>query len=152
MDPGSTPPWPHLRADSQRGRISIWRLLPLEPFCEFRIWVCSLFHYFFVNMTISLVLYLFTLQSVYLFAIQSPIGFSIYLVAIAFFSANRCFVIMYLLVFCLPWTLCFSFHVPFAMQATYRRRISDILLPWLHKNVSITRRKCTVSPGMFCFI
>mgnify|MGYP001856566604 CR=1 FL=1 len=64
------PPRPHLRADSQGGRISIWRSSLLEPFCEPRIWVSSLFHYSFVNTVISLVLYLYTLQSVYLFAIQ----------------------------------------------------------------------------------
>ena len=49
MEPGSTPPRPHLRADSQGGRISIWRLLFLEPFCEPRTWVSSLFHYSFVT-------------------------------------------------------------------------------------------------------
>jgi len=59
---------PHLRADSQGGRISIWRSLPLEPFCKPRIWVRSSFNYSFVIMIISLVLYLFTLQFVYLFA------------------------------------------------------------------------------------
>ena len=53
------PPRPHLRADSQGGRISIWRLPVLEPFCEPRIQVSSLFHYSFVNVIISLVLYLY---------------------------------------------------------------------------------------------
>ena len=48
VDPGSTPPRPHLKADSQGGRFSIWRLFPLEPFCEPRIQVRSLFHFFFV--------------------------------------------------------------------------------------------------------
>jgi len=42
----------------------------LEPFCEPRTWVSSLFHYSFVNAIISLVPYLFTLQSVHLFAIH----------------------------------------------------------------------------------
>ena len=60
VEPGSTPPRPHLRADSQGGRISIWRSLLLEPFCEPRTWVRSLFHYFFVNTIISLVQYLYT--------------------------------------------------------------------------------------------
>ena len=67
---GSTPPRPHLRADSQGGRISIWRSPLLESFREPRTWVRSLFHYSFVDAIISLVLYLFPLQSVYLFAIQ----------------------------------------------------------------------------------
>ena len=56
----STPPRPHLRADSQGGRISIWRSLLLEPFYEPRTRVSSLFHYSFVNAIISLVLYLYT--------------------------------------------------------------------------------------------
>ena len=56
------PPRPHLRADSQGGRISIWKSLSLEPFCKPRTRVRSLFHYFFVNAIISLVLYLFTLH------------------------------------------------------------------------------------------
>jgi len=46
--PDSTPPRHHLRADSQGVRISIWRLLLLEPFCEPGTWVSSLFHYSFV--------------------------------------------------------------------------------------------------------
>ena len=39
---------PNLKADSQGGRISIWRSLPLESFCKPRTWVRSLFHYSFV--------------------------------------------------------------------------------------------------------
>jgi len=70
VDPGCTPPRPHLRADSQGGWVSIWRSLLLEPFCEPRTQVSSLFHYSFVSAIISLVLYLYTLQAVYLFAIH----------------------------------------------------------------------------------
>ena len=70
---------PHLRADSQGGRISIWRSLLLELFCEPRIRVSSLFHYSFVSAIISLVLYLFTLQSVYLFAMQYSLELSWFL-------------------------------------------------------------------------
>jgi len=72
-------PRPHLRADSQGGRISIWRSLLLELFCEPRIRVSSLFHYSFVSAIISLVLYLFTLQSVYLFAMQYSLELSWFL-------------------------------------------------------------------------
>jgi len=48
-----SPEWPlldlpHLRADSHRGRIPIWRSFLLEPFCEPRTWVRSLFHFSFV--------------------------------------------------------------------------------------------------------
>ena len=62
---GSTPSRPHLRADSQGGRISIWRLSFLEPFYEPRTWVSSLFHCSFVNAIVSLVLYLFAIQQLY---------------------------------------------------------------------------------------
>ena len=60
---------PHLRADSEGGRISLWRLSLLEPFCELRTQISSSFHYSFMNVLISLVLYLFTLRSVYMFPI-----------------------------------------------------------------------------------
>jgi len=53
-------PRAHLRADSQGGQIFIWRSFLLEPFYEPRAQVSSLFHCFFVNMIISLVLYLYT--------------------------------------------------------------------------------------------
>ena len=43
----------------------------MEPFCEPQTLVSSLFHYSVVNMIISLVLCLVTLQSVYLIAIQA---------------------------------------------------------------------------------
>jgi len=43
----------------------------VEPFCEPQTLVSSLFHYSVVNMIISLVLCLVTLQSVYLIAIQT---------------------------------------------------------------------------------
>lgn len=61
VEPGSTPPGPHLRADSEGGRISLWRLSLLEPFYELRTQISSSFHYSFMNVVISLVLYLFTL-------------------------------------------------------------------------------------------
>jgi len=48
VEPGSIPPRPHLRADSQGGRISIWRALLLEAFCKPRTGVSSLFHFSFV--------------------------------------------------------------------------------------------------------
>ena len=67
----SLAPRPHLRADSQERRLSIWKSLSLDSFCEPRTWVSSLFHYFFVNVIISLVLCLVTLQSVYLIAIHT---------------------------------------------------------------------------------
>ena len=47
--PGSTPPRPHLRADSQGGRISLRRSFLLEPFCKPRTQVRSLFHFSFVT-------------------------------------------------------------------------------------------------------
>jgi len=74
VDPGCTPPRPHLRADSQGGWVSIWRSLLLEPFCEPRTQVSSLFHYSFVSAIISLVLYLYTLQAVYLFAMHPVVS------------------------------------------------------------------------------
>lgn len=43
MEPGSTSPRPHLRADCHWGRNSFWRLLPLEFFCKPRRWVTILF-------------------------------------------------------------------------------------------------------------
>ena len=49
VEPGSTLPRPHLGADSQGGRISMWRSLLLELFCEHRTWVRSLFYYSFVT-------------------------------------------------------------------------------------------------------
>jgi len=49
---------PHLRADSQGGRISVWRSPLLEFFCEPRIQISFLFYYSFVNVIISLVVYL----------------------------------------------------------------------------------------------
>jgi len=54
------PPRPHLRAESQGGRVSIWRSPLLEPFYKPRTWVSSLFHYSCENAVISLVLYLCT--------------------------------------------------------------------------------------------
>ena len=73
MEPGSTSPRPHLRADSQGGKIFIWRSLLMESFCEPRAWVSSLFHCSFLNAIISLVLYLtiwYCKQNLYLFAIH----------------------------------------------------------------------------------
>ena len=95
VEPGCTPPRPHLRADSQGERFSTWRLLLLEPFCEPRIQVRSLFHYSFVNVIISLVLYLFTLQSVYLFAIQmvTPSFPGQLCQCMAILSKKKCFLI-----------------------------------------------------------
>ena len=49
VEPGCTSPRPHLRADSQGGRISSWRSLLLEPFHEPRTRVRSLFHFSFVT-------------------------------------------------------------------------------------------------------
>jgi len=73
VEPGCTPPRPHLRADSEGGRISIWRSPLLELFWEPRTWVKSLFHCSFVkhnNLSGPIPVYLFILQSVYLFALQ----------------------------------------------------------------------------------
>ena len=70
VEPGSTLPRPHLRVDCYWGSISIWRTSFLEPFHEPRMQISSLFHYSFVYVIISLVLYLYTLQSVHLFAVQ----------------------------------------------------------------------------------
>ena len=67
---GGDPLRPHLRADSQAGKISIWRSLLVEPSCKPRTQASSLFHYSFVNSIVSLVLHLYTLQSVCLFAIH----------------------------------------------------------------------------------
>ena len=43
------PPLPHLRADSQGERISLWRSLLLELFCEPRTWLRSLFYFSFAT-------------------------------------------------------------------------------------------------------
>jgi len=47
------PPRPHLRAESQGGRVSIWRSPLLEPFYKPRTWVSFLFHSSFGNVLIS---------------------------------------------------------------------------------------------------
>lgn len=48
LEPGSTSPRHHLRADCYWGRICFWRLLPLEFFCELRSRV-SIIIYFWLS-------------------------------------------------------------------------------------------------------
>jgi len=53
--PGSTSPRPYLRADCHWGRISFWRLLPLEFFWEPRKQV-SVFIYFWLHLSTMIIL------------------------------------------------------------------------------------------------